>query len=115
MIETTLREQQNKLIINLTDLPYFFGHMHVEKYLDWINSVEKFFDYADVPNDKRVKLFAYKLRGRVIAWWDKVQFERQVANKLTISNWERTRKELNKRFLPTDYEQMMYQKYHQCQ
>lgn len=62
--------------------------MHIEEYLDWINSVDKFFDYVDVPNDKRVKLIAYKLRDRATAWWDKVQFERRIANKSPISNWE---------------------------
>lgn len=37
--------------------------MPIEEYLDWLNSIEKFFDFTDVPDEKRVEVVAYKLRG----------------------------------------------------
>lgn len=43
-------------------LPYFSGHVHVEEYLDWLNSVEKFFDYAEIFYDKRVSSLGCKVR-----------------------------------------------------
>lgn len=49
------------------DLPYFFGHMHVEEYLDWLNFTKTFLDYSKVPDGKRVKLVAYKLRSGALS------------------------------------------------
>ena len=50
------------------DLPSFDGHLHIEDFLDWLHAVENFFDYMEIPDEKRVKLVAYKLRGGASAW-----------------------------------------------
>jgi hypothetical protein len=34
------------------DLPTFNGHLHVEKFLDWILEVENFFDYTQTPESQ---------------------------------------------------------------
>ncbi|KAK9158227.1 hypothetical protein Scep_004801 [Stephania cephalantha] len=52
------------------NVPYFDGHLHIEDFLDSLNTVEKFFDCMDVPEDKQVKIVAYKLRGGASALWD---------------------------------------------
>ena len=45
------------------ELPSFNGNVCIEKYLDWVSEVEKFFDYMGTTNDKQVCLVAYKLKG----------------------------------------------------
>lgn len=50
------------------DLPCFDGRLHIEDFLDWIHNVENFFDYLEIPENRQVKLVAYKLKGGASAW-----------------------------------------------
>ena len=50
------------------EFPAFNGQLHIEEFLDWLNEVERFFDYMEIPDDKKVKLVAYKLKGGASAW-----------------------------------------------
>lgn len=34
------------------DILSFDGHMHMEDFLDWLQSVKMFFEYMDIPNEK---------------------------------------------------------------
>ncbi|GKV33735.1 hypothetical protein SLEP1_g42199 [Rubroshorea leprosula] len=54
------------------DLPTFDGSLDIEGFLDWLSEVDRFFDYMDTPKEKKVKLVAYRLKGGVALWWDKV-------------------------------------------
>ena len=96
------------------DIPCFDGHLHIEDFLDWIQTVENFFDYMNVPDSKQVKLVAYKLKGGASAWWEQLQSNRRREGKQTIRNWARMRTLLKSHFLPTDYEQILYQQYQRC-
>ena len=55
------------------ELPSFNGNVSIEEYLDWVSEVEKFFDYMGIADHKQVCLVAYKLKGGVSSWWDRVQ------------------------------------------
>jgi len=43
------------------DTPEFEGKLDPEEFLDWLSTVERVFEYKDVPEDKKVKLVALKL------------------------------------------------------
>lgn len=51
------------------DILFFDGHLHIENYLDWEQTVESFFEFMDMPQDKHVKCIACKLKGGAAAWW----------------------------------------------
>ena len=40
------------------ELPSINGNVSVEKYMDWVSEVEKYFDYMGTSNDKQVCLMA---------------------------------------------------------
>ena len=49
------------------ELPEFYGSLNHEEFMDWLNQVERIFDFHEVPDSKMVKLISIKLRGRALA------------------------------------------------
>ena len=58
------------------DLSQFDCKLEMKELLDWIKKVENFFEYAEIPEEQRVKLVSYKLNGGASAWWDQIQTNR---------------------------------------
>jgi len=51
------------------DISEFEGQLDPAYFLDWLQTVERVFEYKDIPNDKKVKLVALKLRKYASIWW----------------------------------------------
>ncbi|XP_062075889.1 uncharacterized protein LOC133780020 [Humulus lupulus] len=96
------------------DIPWFDGHLHIEDFLDWLSTIEKFFECMNVVATSQVQLVSYKLKGGVVAWWDQLQNHQRRSGKQPIRSWPRMRQLLRARFLHLDYEQTLYQQYQQC-
>jgi hypothetical protein len=45
------------------DIPMYEGNLDVEELLDWIRSMEKYFDYEDVDEEKKVRHLLTRLKG----------------------------------------------------
>ena len=43
------------------EVPEFEGKLDPEEFLDWLHTVERVFEYKDVPDDKKVKLVSLSL------------------------------------------------------
>jgi len=67
-------------------VPIYQGGLNPEELIDWINSMEKFFDYEETEDDKKVKLAVTKLKGHAALWWDGVKVERKRLGKQPIKN-----------------------------
>jgi hypothetical protein len=52
--------------------PEFNSDLNGEVFIDWLSIDERVFDLKDVPENKKVKLVAVKLRERASAWWDQL-------------------------------------------
>jgi hypothetical protein len=54
------------------DIPVYEGKLDVEELLDWIRALDKYFDYEDVEEDKKVKHVITRLKGHSTLWWDEL-------------------------------------------
>ncbi|CAN0920640.1 hypothetical protein LINGRAHAP2_LOCUS32151 [Linum grandiflorum] len=88
--------------------------MRVDEFLDWLVDVDRFFDLMGVPENKQVKMVAIRLKSIAALWWDKLVFQRQCQRKAPIRTWRRMKQLMLDRFLPNDYEKILYKMYVNC-
>jgi len=55
------RTRENNNLDFRVDIPEFEGQLDPDSFLDWLRTVERVFDYKDVPDEKKVELVALKL------------------------------------------------------
>eukprot|EP00253_Pinus_taeda_P016851 PITA_16851 len=92
------------------ELPTYDGNLSTDVLLDWLSEVNKFFEFEETSEDKQVKFAATKLKGHVSLSWDSVQAERRRLNKQPIKKWAIMEAKLKEKFLPKDYQIMLYRK-----
>ena len=54
------------------EIPMYEGSLNAEEVMDWIRSLDKYFDYEEVDEKKMVKFAVTRLRGHSTIWWDDV-------------------------------------------
>ncbi|PKU85457.1 hypothetical protein MA16_Dca003197 [Dendrobium catenatum] len=96
------------------DILFFYGHLHIEDYLDWEKAVENFFDYMEIAPENQVKYVACRLKSGASAWWEQVLQSRRKEGRSRIHTWGRMKQLLRAQFLPTDFEQILYMRYQHC-
>ena len=94
------------------DIPEFEGQLDPDHFIDWLQTVERVFEYKDIPDDKKVKLVALKLRRYASIWWQNVVSSRLRKGKGKIRTWLKMREKLKSKFLPSHYIQDNYLKLH---
>ena len=55
------------------DFPEFSGHLNIEKFFQWLFEVERFFEYREISDKKKVKFVAHKLKKSAWDWWEHMQ------------------------------------------
>ena len=72
--------------------------------------MEHAFEYYDRPEHKKVKLVAIKMCKNASIWWKNLKRQHERDGKKKIETWEKMKKELKRRYLPTNYHQDIYLK-----
>ena len=93
-----------------TEIPEFHGSLQPEEFLDWLATVEEILDFKGVPKNKWVPLIATRLRGRATTWWKQTKLMRNRLGKSKIVTWEKMKKLLWAKFLPYNFQRLMYQR-----
>jgi len=55
------------------DILEFEGRLQPNDFIDWLCTVERVIVLKDIPDDKRVKLVAIKLKKHVSIWWESLK------------------------------------------
>jgi hypothetical protein len=90
------------------DIPVYEGNLDVEELLGWIRALDKYFDYEDVQEDKKVKHAVTRLKGNATLWWDELQVDRRCKGKQKIKSWDRMVAKMKSKFIPKDYQITMF-------
>jgi hypothetical protein len=86
------------------DISMYEGNLDVEELLDWFRALDKYFDYEDIEEDKKVKHAVTRLKGHVALWWDEPQDDRHCKGKKRIKIWDRMVAKMKSKFIPRDYQ-----------
>jgi len=54
------------------EIPMYEGNLDAAELLDWIRSMDKYFDYEDVYEEKKVRHVLTRLKGNEALWWDEL-------------------------------------------
>jgi len=92
------------------DIPEFDGSMKPEVFLEWLQRIERIFDYKDYDDRKRFKVAVLKLTGYANLWYENLKSKRRKEGKARINSWETLKVRMKKCFLPTDYVQDIFLK-----
>jgi hypothetical protein len=92
------------------EIPMYEGNLDVEELLDWIRALDKYFDYEDVEEDKKVKHVVTRLKGHATLWWDELQADRRCKGKQKIKSWDRMVAKMKAKFIPKDYQITLFRR-----
>jgi hypothetical protein len=92
------------------EVPMYEGNFYAEELLDWIRSMEKYFNYEDVDEERRVRHAVTRLKGHAVMWWDELQAKRRSKYKQEINIWDRMVAKLKAKFMPKDYQIKLFRK-----
>jgi hypothetical protein len=84
--EDVVEERLLKAVVKLgarakIDIPMYEGNLDTEEFLDWIRAMDKYFDYEDVEEEKKVRHVVTRLKGHATLWWDELQADRRSKGK----------------------------------
>ncbi|KAI4310483.1 hypothetical protein MLD38_035459 [Melastoma candidum] len=81
----------------------FEGNLNPEEFINWMHTVERIFDYEEVPEERKVKLAALKLKKYAGLWWKNTNQQRRREGRDKIRTWSKMKRAMTKRFLPEHY------------
>lgn len=89
-------------------LPTYDGILTAENLIDWINELDKYFDYEEIDEENKVKFVVSRIKRHETLWWESVQANKRSKNKPMIKSWDRMVAKMKGKFLPKDYHLTLY-------
>ena len=76
-----------------------------------MNSMDLFFEWKPMIEEKKVKFTCTKLKGHAMIQWDHVQKDKTQKGKYKIKTWKKMEKRLREKFLPLGYAQTIFRRF----
>ncbi|KAH7549905.1 hypothetical protein JRO89_XS13G0103300 [Xanthoceras sorbifolium] len=101
-----LDELTKRMKVEVSD---FFGRLNPDAFQDWITVLEDYFDWFSVPEDRKVRFVKIKLKSSARAWWSSVEEQLRRTRQAPIVEWAEMRERLESKYLPINYDQLIYE------
>ena len=88
----------------------FYGKLNLTAFLDWIMSMEDYFDWYAMSDNRKVRFVKAKLKGTAHLWWYNIENQLHRTGQPPIDTWDEMKLKMKEHFLQTAYEQPMYTK-----
>ena len=92
------------------DPPEFKGNLNPEVFLEWMQSIERFFEIKKYSDYKAFKIAILKLKKYASLWYENLKRQRSRDGKSRIKTWSKLKRLMTKRFLPDNYKRDLYLK-----
>ena len=86
------------------EVPMYEGNLNVEELMDWINALNKYFNFEEIEDKKKVRYAATRMKGHAAIWWDEIQIHRERRGKKKIKSWDKMLYKIKIQFMPKDYQ-----------
>jgi len=99
---------------DLRDLKFdpleFEGNLNPEVFLEWMQSIERFFEIKEYSDDKAFKITILKLKKYASLWYENLKRKRSRDGRFRIKTWSKLKRLMTKHFLPDNYKRDLYLK-----
>ena len=85
------------------DVPDFDGRIDPQAFSDWLATLERYFEWYDMPDERKVRFTTMKLVGQAQIWWSGIEYENQIQG-LPTMNWEEMKLCMKRKYLPFYYQ-----------
>jgi hypothetical protein len=92
------------------DIPMYEGNLDREELLDWIQEMDKYFNYKDVEEEKKVRHVVTRFKGHAALCCDELQANRRRKGKQNIKIWDQMVTKIKVKFIPKDYQISLFRR-----
>ncbi|CAL8989542.1 unnamed protein product [Prunus brigantina] len=89
------------------DAPNFDGELNPKALLDWLATMDCYFEWHDMSETRRVRFAKIKLVGQAGLFWTNVETQLERAGEEPIIHWGEMKERLKQKYLPLSYQQSL--------
>jgi len=94
------------------EVPMYEASINVEELIEWIATMDKYLEYEEVEDNKKVKFVVTILKGHVSSCWDNVQDDKRKRGKQKIIAWDKMVTKFKSKFMPRDHYTKLFKRLH---
>jgi len=81
------------------DISEFDGMLQPDEFVDWLQTVERVFEYKEVPEEQKVKIVAAKLKKHASIWWENLKRKHKCEGRSKVKTWNKMCQKLTRKYL----------------
>ena len=93
------------------DVSNFDGRLDPQYYLDWVMSLERYFKWYEMSQERRVRFAAMKLVGQAGQYWSNVERLIALRRQEPIRIWDEMKAKLSQKYLPITFQDQLLDKW----